>query len=141
MAKLTERQRKFVLFYEGNATEAAVKAGYSAKSAYSMGVQLLKNIKVAQALKEKHAPVEAKHIADAEERREILTNIAKGEDERTAVKAIDVLNKMDAVYIQKQEITHNFQGKSKEEVIQMAIKELESLGYKVIPPKWRICQL
>lgn len=44
MAKLNPRQRKFVKEYTktSNATESAKKAGYSPKTAYSIGSELLK---------------------------------------------------------------------------------------------------
>lgn len=131
MPKLNERRRKFVLYYEGNATEAAIKAGYSKKTAYSQGQRLLKNAEVQAAIKAKQAPKENRHILSIEQRKELLCEIAsEGGSDRT--KALDILNKMEAVYIQKQEVTHSFG--SQEEIIKTAIEELESLGYKVIPP-------
>ena len=49
---LTAKQQAFVEAYCGNATEAALKAGYSPKTAYSQGQRLLKNdeVKAAQPL-------------------------------------------------------------------------------------------
>lgn len=46
---LTEKQKFFCLNYVGkwNATQAAIKAGYSKETAYSIGSQLLRNVKVA----------------------------------------------------------------------------------------------
>lgn len=42
------RQQKFCDYYlqSGNATEAAIKAGYSKKTAYSIGQRLLKNVEI-----------------------------------------------------------------------------------------------
>jgi phage terminase small subunit len=50
--ELTPRQRKFVNAYLlcGNATKAAIKAGYSKKTAYSIGQRLLKNVEVQKAI-------------------------------------------------------------------------------------------
>jgi phage terminase small subunit len=47
-AALTPRRRRFVLEYlvDPNATQAAKRAGFSKKTAYSMGQQLLKNIEI-----------------------------------------------------------------------------------------------
>ena len=48
MARLTEKQERFVKEYlaGGNATDAALKAGYSPKSAYSTGRENLKKPEV-----------------------------------------------------------------------------------------------
>ena len=49
MAGLNERQKKFGDEYliDLNATQAAIRAGYSEKTSYSMGQRLLKNVEVA----------------------------------------------------------------------------------------------
>ena len=136
MAKLTEKQRRFVQHYTGNATEAAKLAGYSEKSAHYQGCTLLKNPNVKKALDEKiakSAEVQKDLHQELYEFWRMMMKDADGDNNR--IKASELLAKAESMFIQKQEITHNFQGKSKEEVIQMAIKELESLGYKVIPPK------
>lgn len=48
MAKLNERQERFCNEYliDLNATQAAIRAGYKEKTAYSMGQRLLKNVEV-----------------------------------------------------------------------------------------------
>lgn len=48
---LTAKQRRFVEEYlvDLNATQAAIRAGYSAKTAYSQAERLLRNVEVAQA--------------------------------------------------------------------------------------------
>ena len=50
--KLAEKQSAFVREYlkDLNATRAAKSAGYSEKTAYSQGVRLLRNVKVATAI-------------------------------------------------------------------------------------------
>lgn len=51
-ADLTPKQEAFVREYliDLNATQAAIRAGYSEKTAYSQGQRLLKNVEIAQAL-------------------------------------------------------------------------------------------
>ena len=39
--------------YAGNATEAAIKAGYSAKTARSAGQRMLKNVEIQKAIQER----------------------------------------------------------------------------------------
>ena len=50
---LTAKQERFVQEYlvDLNATQAAIRAGYSPKTAYSMGQRLLKNVEVKAAIK------------------------------------------------------------------------------------------
>lgn len=57
MAKLTDKQRRFVDEYliDLNATQAAIRTGYSAKTAEQQGSRLLINVKVQQAISKKMA--------------------------------------------------------------------------------------
>ena len=57
MAKLTEKQQRFVdeYFIDLNATQAAIRAGYSVKTADKQGWQLLEKTRVAEAISEKMA--------------------------------------------------------------------------------------
>lgn len=57
MVKLTDKQQRFVDEYliDLNATQAAIRAGYSAKTADQQGSRMLANVKVKQAVAEKQA--------------------------------------------------------------------------------------
>lgn len=57
MAKLTDKQQKFCDEYliDLNATQAAIRAGYNEKTAYSMGQRLLKNVEVQKYLQQRKA--------------------------------------------------------------------------------------
>lgn len=57
MAGITPKQQRFVEEYlvDLNATQAAIRAGYSAKTAEQQGHQLLKNTSVAEAVSEAQA--------------------------------------------------------------------------------------
>lgn len=59
---LTPKQERFVAEYliDLNATQAAIRAGYSAKSAYSQAHDLLKKPEIAEALSAARAKVAAK---------------------------------------------------------------------------------
>lgn len=53
MGKLTQKQKRFVEEYKangGNATQAAIKAGYSEKTAYSIGEENLRKPEIQEAL-------------------------------------------------------------------------------------------
>lgn len=62
--KLTDRQAAFVAEYlvDLNATQAAIRAGYSDRTAYSVGQRLLKNVEVQKAV----ADAKAKRIQRVE---------------------------------------------------------------------------
>lgn len=57
MARMTEKQKRFVEEYliDLNATQAAIRAGYSVKRASEIGYQLLQKTTVQQAISEKMA--------------------------------------------------------------------------------------
>lgn len=52
MPKLTQKQKRFVDEYlvDLNATQAAIRAGYSEKTAYSIGQRILKNVEIQAAI-------------------------------------------------------------------------------------------
>lgn len=53
--KLTDKQRRFVEEYcvDCNAAQAAKRAGYSEKTAYSQGSRLLRDVKISEAISER----------------------------------------------------------------------------------------
>ena len=55
MAKLTEKQQRFVDEYliDLNATQAAIRAGYSVKTAKDIGCQNLAKLNIQQAISER----------------------------------------------------------------------------------------
>jgi phage terminase small subunit len=104
-ADLTPKERAFVTSYlvDGNGTQAAIRAGYAKQSAHVTASQLLRKPKIAAAIAQAQTKVEAATIADATERREILSAMLRNPDhnESARVKAADVLNKMDGLYLPK----------------------------------------
>lgn len=78
---LNVRQDAFCLEYArcGNATEAAKKAGYAEKTAYSQGQRLLKNVEVQKRLQELAKIAEDAKIADIVEMQQKLTSIIRQE--------------------------------------------------------------
>jgi hypothetical protein len=58
---LTARQQRFVAEYaiDLNATQAAIRAGYSSHTAYSQGQRLLKHVEIAPAIQQTHVEVTA----------------------------------------------------------------------------------
>ena len=66
---LTAQQRRFVAEYlkDGNATQAAIRAGYSKKSAEQIGYQLLQKTSVAQAIARQQKASIARTLGSADE--------------------------------------------------------------------------
>lgn len=68
MGNLNHRQRRFADEYlvDGNATQAAIRAGYSEKTAYSQGSRLLKNDEVLSRVREGQEKLAERTQIDAE---------------------------------------------------------------------------
>lgn len=88
MAKLTEKQRRFVEEYliDLNATQAAIRAGYSVKTAYSQGQRLLKKVEVQNRIKEIREKIQNENIATIKDIEEFLSLSMNGKlDEEVVV--------------------------------------------------------
>lgn len=79
--KLTVKQQRFADYYIelGNATEAAIKAGYSKKTAYSIGDENLRKPEIKKYIDERMEQLKSQRVADQQEILELLTSIARGE--------------------------------------------------------------
>ena len=103
--KLSQKQKAFCENYVscGNATQAAIYAGYSAKTAKSIGAENLSKPYLADHIKKLQSKIEDSKIMSAKERQETLSSIARNPDEKSEsrIKAIDTLNKMTGEYIQQ----------------------------------------
>ena len=87
MTKLSEKQRRFADYFieTGNATQAAVKAGYSKKYANTNASKLLQNTTIKNYIDEKLEEMSNNRIASANEVMELLTSAARGELEEEVV--------------------------------------------------------
>ena len=85
MVKLTEKQQRFADEYIrlGNATEAARLAGYSPRTARSIGEENLTKPDIKSYIDGVLASMASKRVMDATEAMELLTSIARGEMEET----------------------------------------------------------
>lgn len=108
---MERKQAKFCLEFlrTGNATEAYKAAGYTPRSDAIAAVcasQLLRKPNVQKHLDELRKEMDVEIIADAFERRVKLTAILRDKENSVSdiTKAIDILNKMDGLYIQKNEL-------------------------------------
>ncbi|MCI3860550.1 terminase small subunit [Lactococcus garvieae] len=79
--KLNQKQKRFCEEYVklGNATQAAINAGYSKKTAYSQGQRLLKNVEVQEYIAELNEELKKDSIAGADEVLQFLTSVMREE--------------------------------------------------------------
>ena len=107
--KLNARQKSFCEFYvaSGNATESAIKAGYSENYANKRVHEQLKKNEISRYIKELQEKTKTSRIMTAVERREVLTEVIKNGNEKIQdrLKALDILNKMDGEYIEKMQLS------------------------------------
>ncbi len=84
---MTERQERFCQEYSklGNATQAAINAGYSERSAKQIGQKLLTNHDLQIRIKELQGEIKNQNIADAREIQEHLTSIIRGESQEEVI--------------------------------------------------------
>ena len=85
--KLNARQKAFCEFYvaSGNATEAAIKAGYKEKNARFIGCENLTKANIKAYVKELMNKAESERIASAEEVLQNLTAMMRGEIQEEVV--------------------------------------------------------
>ena len=106
--KLNARQKSFCEFYvvSGNATDAAIKAGYKEKNARFIGSENLTKANIKEYIEELQEKTKTSRIMTAIERREFLTAMIKNGfvKDTDRLKAVDILNKMDGEYTQKLEV-------------------------------------
>jgi len=78
---MTEKQKRFCDFYieTGNATQAAIKAGYSEKTAAAIGAENLIKPNLKSYIDERLAELKNERTADAQEVLEYLTAVMRGE--------------------------------------------------------------
>lgn len=102
--KLTTKQRLFVEAYlaDPNATKAALAAGYSPKTAYSIGQANLKKVEIQDALGKR---VESAIITADEILTDVKTIAKSAERDGDKLKAYEMLGKYLKLWTDKQEIT------------------------------------
>ena len=79
--KLTLKQKRFCEEYiaTGNATEAAIKAGYKEKSARAIGAENLTKPAIADYIRQRLGEIDAKMVANTNEILKFYTSVMRGE--------------------------------------------------------------
>lgn len=80
---MTNKQKRFADEYlvDLNATQAAIRAGYSEKTAKSQGQRMLTNVDIKNYIEEQLKQMHTERTADAQEVIEYLTSVLRGESE------------------------------------------------------------
>ncbi|MCL1949744.1 MAG: terminase small subunit [Turicibacter sp.] len=88
MGKLTLKQQKFADEYliSGNATEAAVKAGYSKKTARSIGAENLTKPYIRAYVNQRLEEMQSEKVAEQQEVMEYLTSVMRGEEKEEVLR-------------------------------------------------------
>ena len=87
MAKMTAKQQRFCDEYliDLNATQAAIRAGYSKKTAYSIGDENLKKPELKNYIEQRMAEKESQLIANQDEVLKYLTAVMRGQTQSEVV--------------------------------------------------------
>ena len=132
---LTKMQKEFADEYmkTGNATESAIKAGYSKRTAYAIGNEALKKSKIKEYINQKQEKIEEKITMNIAERQQFLVDIILGNIKDTKIilneqrrytpvkvvpsldirlKASDQLNRMQGVYTSTLNVNANMRSTS-----------------------------
>ncbi|WFD12001.1 terminase small subunit [Tepidibacter hydrothermalis] len=85
--KLTEKQKRFADYYieTGNATEAAIRAGYSKKTARQIGQENLTKPYISKYIQEILGKKEKERIASQDEVLKFLTSVMRGKEAEEVV--------------------------------------------------------
>ena len=118
--KLTQKQQRFVDEYiiSGNATQAAIKAGYSKRSAQQTGAENLLKPVIKAELDRRNAEIKSAKTADMQEVMEYLASVMRGEQTESVatakgisakdrIKAAELIGKRHGAWTDKKEINGN----------------------------------
>ena len=124
--KLTQKQQRFVDEYiiSGNATQAAIKAGYSKRSAQQTGAENLLKPVIKSELDRRNAEIKSAKTADMQEVMEYLASVMRGEQTESVatakgiydnvpvsakdrIKAAELIGKRHGAWTDKKEISGN----------------------------------
>ncbi|WP_279126633.1 terminase small subunit [Lactobacillus taiwanensis] len=123
ITKLTQKQRRFIDEYiiSGNATQAAIKAGYSKKTAAVTATENLRKPNIKAEIEKRNAEIQSEKTADMTEVMEYLTSVMRGEQTESVatskgvfpgvevsakdrIKAAELIGKRNGAWTDKKEI-------------------------------------
>lgn len=121
---LTQKQRRFIDEYiiSGNATQAAIKAGYSKKTAAVTATENLRKPNIKAEIQVRNAEIQSEKTADMTEVMEYLTSVMRGEQTESVatskgvfsgvevsakdrIKAAELIGKRNGAWTDKKELS------------------------------------
>ena len=109
--KLTPKQQAFADYYiqTGNATEAAIQAGYSERTAKQTGYENLTKPYIQQYIEEKQKDLESNRMADMTEVREFWTEAMRNAENtmKDRLKASEMIARTSGAFLEKMEVNAN----------------------------------
>lgn len=124
MSKLTVKQLKFIESYivSGNATQAAIEAGYSKRTAYKAGSENLKKPQLLKKLEKRTEQIKTEKVDSQQDIVEFLSSVRRGEVREKVVtpsgrvvevpakisdrvKAAELMGKRYAMWTEKRDVT------------------------------------
>ena len=122
---MTKKQVLFIQHYLStqNATKSAIMAGYSVKSAYSIGAELLRKPEIKNYIEQQMNERTNSLIADRTEREKLLTSIMRDdtEDTKQRLKACELLSRLQGDFIVKSSI----EVKTPDTLSELILKEIQ----------------
>lgn len=105
--KLNKRQKAFIKAFCGNATEAAIKAGYAPRSARVHGARLLTNDNIVKAIAEREEIENRESIATRQARQKFWTEVMKDakQEMKERLRASELLGKSEGDFVDRTELS------------------------------------
>lgn len=131
MLKLTKKQKLFCEYYKSthNATDSAIKAGYSKKTAYAIGSKLLKEVKIQEYLNSITKNSDTTRIMDIQQIQEFWASVVNDKKAKLSdrLKASEYIAKSCAAFITKTEISGKVKTESENKVSLLSTEDLKTL--------------
>lgn len=137
--KLTEKQKRFADYYieTGNATESAMRAGYSEKTARFIGAENLAKPNIKSYIDKRLEEIADKRIMKAQEALELITSIGRGEMTEEVIvptetgykkvtKTPDIKERLKAIEAILKRYPTNRQEELKDKLLEEQIKKLQA---------------
>lgn len=126
---MNARQKKFAEYYVqcGNGAQAARLAGYKSSYAEHRTDEMLRNVEIAEYIRELNEKARDERIMTAKDRQVLLSDIARDNENSPAdrIRAADTLNKMTGEYTVKVDTTVKASQKFSDIISQLGGEGLE----------------
>lgn len=131
MLKLTKKQKLFCEYYKSthNATDSAIKSGYSKKTAYAIGCNLLKKIEIQEYLNSITENSDNTRIMNMEQIQEFWASVVNDKKAKLTdrLKASEYIAKSSGAFITKTEISGKVKTESENKVSLLSTEDLKTL--------------